>query len=139
MKHPGVTILRVVVGAVYLMQAYLALFVTSPRGMAGFIVKLGLPVPTLLAVSVIVVNGLGGGMLIVGLWTRAAAVLNAAILLIGLLTVYVRQGVVLKGTIVDAVIGRAPGAGYEYVGLLLAATLALAARGAGGGGGGRAK
>jgi len=46
-------------------------------------------------------------------------------LLLGLLTVYVRQGTVLKGTIVDAAVGRA-GAGYEYVALLAAATLVIA-------------
>lgn len=140
MKHYGTTVLRVVVGGVYLMQAYLALFGSSPRGVATFIAKLGLPTPTLLAVVVIVVHGFGGGMLVVGLWTRIAAALNAALLLIGLLAVYVREGVVLKGPIVDHVIGRGTGPGYEYLAVLLAATLALTAAGGGGSGkSGRAK
>ena len=133
MQSHGMTVLRVAVGAIYVTQAYLALFVTSPRAMAAFIAKLGLPTPTLVAVGLIAVHGLGGGMLVVGLWTRAAATLNAAILLVGLLAVYVRQGMLLRGGVVDAVIGRSPGQGYEYVALLLAATLALSA-GAGGAG-----
>src|SRR6266571_79638 len=96
MKQYGMTILRVAVGGVYVMQAYLALFASSPRGVAAFIAKLGLPAPTLIA---------------------------------GVLTVYVREGVVLKEALVDHVVGRAHGPGYEYIGLLLAATLALASSG----------
>ena len=74
-------------------------------------------------------------MLIIGLWTRLAGSLNAAVLLLGLLTVYVRQGMLLKGTLVDAAIGRT-WAGYEYVALLAAATVLVAV---GGGGGGAAR
>jgi hypothetical protein len=44
----------------------------------------------------------------------------------------VRQGVLLKGTVVDAAIGRT-WAGYEYVALLAAATVLLAAGGGPGG------
>jgi len=125
--------LRAVVGAIYLFQAYLALFAATPKGLAVYIEKLGFHVHTILAVTVIAINGLGGAMLIIGLWTRVAGSLNAAVLLLGLLTVYVRQNVLLKGTLVDAAIGRTA-AGYEYVALLAAATV-LVAVGAGGGGG----
>jgi uncharacterized membrane protein YphA (DoxX/SURF4 family) len=90
-------------------------------------------VHTILAVTVIAVNGIGGAMLIIGLWTRVAASLNAAVLLLGLLTVYVRQGVLLKGTLVDQAIGRSS-AGYEYVALLAAATVLVAVGGGGSGG-----
>jgi putative oxidoreductase len=121
-------LLRVVVGAVYLFQAYLALFVATPKGLAGHIEKLGLQIHTILAVSVIAVNGIGGVLLVVGLWTRLAASLNAAVLLLGLLTVYLRQGTLLRGTIVDAAVGRS-GPGYEAVALLAAATLLLAVSG----------
>lgn len=124
--------LRAVVGAIYLVQAYLALFASTPRGMAAYIAKLGLPAPTVLAVLVIAIHGIGGAMLVIGLWTRLAGSLNAAVLLLGLLTVYVRQGVLLKGSIVDAAVGRATGAGYEYVALLAAATVLVAVSGGGG-------
>ena len=139
MKQYGMTVLRVAVGAVYVMQAYLALFASSPRGVATFIAKLGLPAPTLVAVGLIVVHGFGGAMLVVGLWSRVAAALNAAVLLVGILAVYVREGVVLKGALVDHVVGRAHGPGFEYIGLLLAATLALASIGGGAAGPGRSK
>lgn len=125
--------LRAVVGAIYLFQAYLALFASTPKGLAGYIEKLGFHVQTILAVTVIAINGIGGAMLVIGLWTRLAGSLNAAVLLLGLLTVYVRQNVLLKGTIVDAAIGRAS-AGYEYIALLAAATLLVAAGGGGSGG-----
>jgi putative oxidoreductase len=118
-------LLRVVVGAIYLFQAYLALFAATPKGLAAYIEKLGLQVYTILSVTVIAVNGIGGALLVVGLWTRLAGSLNAAVLLLGLLTVYIRQGTLLKGTLVDAAVGRAS-AGYEYVALLAAATLLIA-------------
>ena len=139
MKHYGTTILRVAVGGVFLMQAYLAMFKSSPRGVAGFVAKLGLPAPTVFAVLLIVVHGIGGGLLVVGLWPRLAAAINLALVLVGLLAVYVREGLILKGSLVDHVVGRAAGPGYEYIALLLAATLAVAAGGGDGGKSGRAK
>jgi putative oxidoreductase len=126
--------LRAAVGAIYLFQAYLALFAATPKGLAAYIEKLGFQAHTILAVSVIAINGIGGAMLIIGLWTRLAGALNAAVLLLGLLTVYVRQNRRLKGTIVDAAIGRT-WAGYEYVALLAAATVLVAVGGGGGAGG----
>jgi putative oxidoreductase len=125
--------LRAVVGAIYVFQAYLALFVATPKGLAGYIEKLGFQAHTILAVGVIAITGIGGAMLIIGLWTRLAASLNAAVLLLGLLTVYVREHAILRGTVVDAAIGRT-WAGYEYVALLAAATVLLAVGGSGGGG-----
>ena len=121
-------------GAIYLFQAYLALFGSTPKGLASYIEKLGFHVHTILAVTVIAINGIGGAMLIVGLWTRLCGALNAAVLLLGLLTVYVRQNVLLKGTIIDAAIGRT-WVGYEYIALLAAATVLVAVGGGGGSGG----
>jgi len=129
--------LRIVVGAIYVFQAYLALFAATPTGLAAYIAKLGLQVHTILSVTVIAINGIGGAMLLIGLWTRLAGSLNAAVLLLGLLIVYVRQGTLLKGTIVDAAVGRTAAAGYEYVALLAIATVLVAA--GGGGGSGRKK
>src|SRR5262249_58288692 len=56
MKQYGMTILRVVVGAVFVTQAYLALFAANPRGVAAFLAKIGLPAPTLLALFLIVLH-----------------------------------------------------------------------------------
>ena len=134
MREYGSLALRVAVGAALLTQAYIALFVATPQGMAAFIAKLGLPAPTLLALLVILAHGLGGAMMVIGIGTRTAAGANAVILLAGLLAVYVRQGVLLRGGLVDQAAGRAMPAGYEYIAVLIAATLALAAGGGGGGG-----
>lgn len=133
------TLLRVVVGAIYLFQAYLALFAATPKGLAGYLDKLNLPTPTILSIAVIATHGLGGAMLVIGLWTRLAGSLNAAVLLLGVLTVYVRQGVLLQGSVVDAAVGRTTGAGYEYIALLAAATVLVATASGGGGGGRKAK
>src|SRR5262245_62773121 len=103
--HAGIA-LRAVVGIVYVFQAYLALFVATPKGLAAYIEKLGFQVHTLLAVTIIAINGIGGALLIIGLWTRLAASLNAAVLLLGLLTVYVRQTALVRGKLVDAAIVR---------------------------------
>jgi putative oxidoreductase len=124
--------LRTVVGAVYVFQAYLALFSATPKGLAAYLATLGLQAHTILSVTVIAINGIGGAMLVIGLWTRLAGSLNAAVLLLGLLIVYVRQGALLKGTIVDAAIGRTTAAGYEYVALLAVATVLVAVGGGGG-------
>src|SRR5262249_29370382 len=55
---------------------------------------------------VIATNGIGGGVLIIGVWTRPAASLNAAVLLLGVLIVYVRPHVLLKGPLLGQAIGR---------------------------------
>jgi putative oxidoreductase len=124
--------LRTVVGAIYVFQAYLALFSATPKGLAAYIARLGLQTHTILSVTVIGINGIGGAMLVIGLWTRLAGSLNAAVLLLGLLIVYVREGALLKGTIVDAAVGRTTAPGYEYVALLAVATVLVAVGGGGG-------
>lgn len=128
----GTMVLRVTVGAIYLMQAYLALFVATPRGTASFIAKTaGPPTPTLVALGVIVILGVGGGLILLGLLTRTAAGANALLLLAGIVTLYWRQGVLAKGALLDVAVGRATQAGYEYVVLLVAATIAIALIGPG--------
>ncbi|MFZ1061470.1 MAG: DoxX family protein [Candidatus Rokuibacteriota bacterium] len=124
MKDFGATILRVIVGIVYVMHAYLSLVVFTPTGAADFMKAAGLPAPVLMAWIVVVVHSLGGIMLVVGLWTRVAAAANAVIILGGILTVHLPQGFFTK------VIGGQP-AGYEFPLLLLGASVALILTGGG--------
>jgi putative oxidoreductase len=132
MAEYGTALLRVTLGGIYLMQAYLALFVATPRGTASFIARTaGPPMPTLVALVVIAILGVGGGLLVLGAWSRLAAGANAAVLLATLLANYFRQGHLVHGPIVDVAIGRGLPAGHEYVLLLLAASLALAMIGPG--------
>lgn len=139
MSSYGPTLLRITLGAIYLMQAYLALFVTTPTGAATFIAKLGFPLPTVLALGLIVVHGAGGVMLVLGIWARLAAAANAVVLLLAILASYLRQGTVLRVAVLDAAAGRAAPAGYEYILLLVATTVALAWMSGGARGGGRSK
>ncbi len=125
MKDFGVTILRIVLGAVYLMHAYLSLVVFTPAGVASLIGNVvGLPLATFMAWLLILVQGIGGFMLIAGLWTRWAAAANAVVMLVALVKVHLSQGFFMKAIIVDAAAGKAQVGGYEFVLVLLGATVA---------------
>jgi putative oxidoreductase len=132
MKAYGVTLLRLAVGAIYLMHAYLAVAVTGPTGTASFIGRVtGLPHPTLMAWAVIAAYALGGLLLVLGAFTRWAAAMTALVMAVALVRVHLGQGFFLSARITDPAAGRAVVAGYEYVLLLLVASLALLFLGSG--------
>jgi putative oxidoreductase len=116
----GVTILRVTLGIIYIMHAYLALFVYGVRGTIAFQRSLGLPLPEVGAWYVIVAHGLGGALLALGLFTRWAALANLPIMAGAFFLVHLRQGFFMDAN-----------GGYEYVLLILAATLAQVFLGSG--------
>jgi putative oxidoreductase len=116
----GVTILRVTLGVIFLMHAYLALVVIGVRGAIAFQRSLGIPLPEVGAWYAIVAHGLGGALLVLGLWTRWAALANLPIMAGAFFLVHLKQGFFMG-----------PGGGYEYVLLVLAATLAQVFLGAG--------
>ena len=126
MRDYGVTILRLVVGITYVMHAYVALFRFTPAGTATFMASLGLPAPLVMAWIVIIVQGLGGIMLILGLATRWAALANAVIIAGTLVMVHLPQGFFLK-----VMAGGQQVGGFEFVLLLFAATVALVLTGGG--------
>ena len=132
MNGYGAMFLRVTVGAIYLHQFYLALFRSTPQDVARYLARTaGLPAPTVVALAALVVLGAGGLLLVIGLWTRLAAGANATVLLGTMAAVGLRQGALLRGPLADAVVGRVPAAGLEYVALLAAATIAVALIGPG--------
>ncbi|MBI2152723.1 MAG: DoxX family protein [Candidatus Rokubacteria bacterium] len=132
MKDYGPTVLRIFVGVIFVLHSYLALFVFTPAGYAGFIEKVAkLPIPVVIAWFNIIVHGIGGIMMILGVLTRWAAAGNALIMIGALLTVKLPQGFFLKGVIVDAAAGRAVAAGYEFELILLGALVALVLTGGG--------
>jgi uncharacterized membrane protein YphA (DoxX/SURF4 family) len=63
-------------------------------------------------------------MLILGIFTRWAAMANLPILMAAVLLFHFDQGFFLRGVITDVARGKADVAGYEYALFVLAATLA---------------
>jgi putative oxidoreductase len=129
----GALVLRVVLGVVLVMHGYAAFWLIGPRGIGGYVIRMGFPAVTALPLAwyLIVVHALGGALIVIGLWTRLAAVLNIPIMLCAVLLVHLSQGFFMKGVIVDAAAGRAATAGYELSLLVLGCTVAVALIGAG--------
>jgi putative oxidoreductase len=130
MKAYGLTLLRVTVGALYLLQAYRLLTVVTPPGTAGFVSRaFGLPHPGILAWILIAACGLGGLMLMAGVLTRGAAAANALIAGVVLVRVHVPPHDVLRGG--STLIQSAPAGGFEYGVLLTVATVVVLMLGSG--------
>ena len=128
MSQYGATVLRLFLGVTFVMHAYLALVIYTPAGAAAFNARMGIPLPEVAAWFTILAHGLGGLMMILGLWTRWAALVNLPVMLGALIFVHLSQGYFLKGVLV----GSAPqAAGYEYVLLIVGATLAQVLLGGG--------
>jgi putative oxidoreductase len=126
MRDFGPTVLRVFVGGTFLMHAYQALVRFTPAGTAAFMASLGLPAPTLVAWLAILVHAVGGIFLILGLFTRWAALVNAAIMAAALVLVHFPQGYFLK-----VMAGGQRVGGFEFVLLLFGGALALVFTGGG--------
>jgi putative oxidoreductase len=119
MASYGAMLLRLILGVVYIMHAYLAVIVLGPAGMIDYQVKNGIPFPEIGAWYLILAHGLGGICLALGLFTRWAALANVPVMLGALVFVHLKSGFwAYKG-------------GYEYVLVLLVATLAVAMIGGG--------
>lgn len=115
----GLTVLRVVVGVVFLVHGYQKLFQMGIPGVTGFFTQIGAPLPQLTAPLVSVLEFGGGLALILGLLTPVVAALLAADMLGAMLLVHLPNGF------------NADGGGYEFVLTLLGASLALALTGPG--------
>ncbi len=120
MESYGATVLRVFLGVLYIMHAYLAAFVYGPAGMAAFQTAKGIPFPEIGTWYLIVAHGLGGICLLLGILVRWAALVNVPIMAGALFFVHLKQGFFM---------GKE--GGYEYALLVLGATIAQAFLGAG--------
>ncbi|HRH24368.1 MAG TPA: DoxX family protein [Candidatus Paceibacterota bacterium] len=110
-------ILRVVTGVIFFMHGYQKLMVMGIPGVTGFLTMLGMPFPGVLAVLLIAGELLGGLFLILGLWTHWSAKVLAFIALVALFAVHFSKGFFLPG--------------YEFILLLLAASVSLMITGPG--------
>ena len=120
MESYGATLLRVFLGVIYIMHAYLAAFVYGPRGMVAFQTAKGIPFPEIATWYLIAAHGLGGICLLLGLLVRWAALVNIPIMAGALFFVHAKQGFFMGKD-----------GGYEYAFLVLGATIAQALLGAG--------
>jgi putative oxidoreductase len=117
----GATLLRLILGVVYIMHAYLAVVVFGPAGMIAYQAKHGVPFSEIGTWYLIVAHGLGGIFLVLGLFTRWAALANVPVMLGALLFVHLKNGFW----------AHASPNGYEYVLVLLVVSLAVAMIGGG--------
>jgi len=114
----GLTVLRVVLGIVFLMHGYQKLFQMGFHGVAGMFTHMGIPLPFVSAVIVTLVEFVGGILLIAGVAVRIAASLIAIDMLVAVLTVHMKHGFFVPS-------------GIELPLTLLAAAICLAIAGGG--------
>jgi putative oxidoreductase len=88
----GLTVLRVVVGIVFFAHGYQKLFKIGIHGVAGMFAHSGIPLPLVAAVIVLLVEFVGGLLLIAGIATRVAAALNGIDMLVAIFAVHLRHG-----------------------------------------------
>jgi putative oxidoreductase len=102
------------------MHGWQKLTVLGVNGVTGMFTNLGVPLPNIFAIIVIAVELGGGAMLIIGLGTRWAALLNAIDMVVAILLVHLKNGFFSPK-------------GVEHPLSLLAATICLVLAGSGAG------
>jgi len=117
----GALVLRLVLGVIYIAHAYLALVMIGPAKFIEELRAMHIPLPEIGAWYVIVAHGLGGILLILGLMVRWAALANIPIMAGALWFAHLQQGFFIVGNRF----------GYEYVLVVLGATVAQALLGPG--------
>jgi len=125
MSPLGATVLRVMLGVVFIAHAYYVYDVVTSDALSAMITKrLGLSLGDFVTSYILLAHFVGGIMLILGVFTRVAAMANLPIMMGAVLLFHFDQGFFLHGVITDAARGKADVAGYEYALFVLVATLA---------------
>ena len=115
----GITVLQTVVGLIFLAHGAQKLFDMGFGGVAGMMEGLGIPAPALTALVLTLVELIGGAALILGIFTRLAAVPLAVSMLVATLMVHLPNGFFSSS------------GGVEFTLLLTGACVALAMTGPG--------
>ena len=115
----AITLVRLIVGVVFLVHGSQKLFSIGLPGITGFFTQIGIPLPGIAAPVVAFVEFLGGIALILGIFTRIAAILLAIDMCGAILFVHGKNGFFLPN-------------GFEYALTMLVANIAIAIGGPGG-------
>lgn len=113
----GLWILRITVGTIFLVHGLQKVFVFGLGGVSGFLAQQGFPAPGLMAFMLSAGELVGGAALILGLFTRYAAIGLAVTMLLAVFTVHLKGGFFLPS-------------GFEYALALLGANISIALTGA---------
>lgn len=108
----GIAILRIIAGVVFVAHGAQKVFVYGFAGVGGAFAQMGVPMPTVMGPVIGLIELFGGVALIVGLFTRVAALALACDMLGAILLVHAAGGFFLPS-------------GLEFVLMLFGAALAL--------------
>ena len=123
-KGTSLFLVRLAVGIVFLVHGVGKLFNIGPTamglsGFSGFLTSLGVPAASFAALVVALVETLGGLLVLLGLWTRVAALLLAINMFVAIILVHISNGFSVAS------------GGYEFALVLFLSALALLCGGAG--------
>lgn len=114
----AITLVRIVVGVVFLVHGAQKLFVFGIHGITGGFTQMGIPLPAVAGPVVTFVEFLGGIALILGIFSRIAAILLAIDMCGAIVFVHGKNGFFLP-------------MGFEYALTLLVLNIAIATGGPG--------